>query len=189
VRARAGWTRRRARTAGRIENCRRRQQQAGPAHQLRHAVVQRAVFGQIGWRHVHHHLHHGQAGHEQLAAQRALGLLLLFAVARRVIRIGGIAYGVQRGQNVAGAAIVRTPAHVQALGGDVELGAGHAGQLLRRCSISQTQAAQRMPSTASVVSRSPGFSRSEARVGIVVQLQFRRHLRAFRVAAYSVRSR
>ena len=163
---------------GRIEHSGQRQQQAGPLHQRSHVGLQRAVRGQVGGHCVHHHLHHAQAGDEQLATQGLAGAAKLGFMPGRVERIGGVADLAHGAEDGAQPALRRVPPHEEPPGRDIHVGCGNAGELAQ-AALDQPDAG----GAAQAIHRQRRFQHAVGGavlfggVGVVIQAQLRRQHR------------
>jgi hypothetical protein len=164
----------------RIHQRRHGHQQGRPAHQAGHVVIHAALARHVRRHGVHHHLHHRQAGDEQLPEQRLARALKLLTVPHRIVGIGRVPDGPHGGKDVAGLARIGAPAHMQALGHGVDLGAQHARharktQLDEANARSATNIGHRINRRGDMRIRC-GRGIAGSRHGLlVVQQQFRRH--------------
>ena len=87
--------------------------------------------GEIGGEGVHHHLHHGEAGHKQTPERSALRAPLHCAVdagGRRAHRPGAVARARDDSEDLVQAGVRGMPAHAHAVGCQVRLDCRDAGQ-------------------------------------------------------------
>ena len=112
---------------GGIGHDRKRQHQAGPAHQCRRIGGEPGVSRDIGGKRIHHHLHHAEPGDRQ--AQQGIPALAVAAGFHRarIVGIGAIADRLDRRQNVGKACFARVPVHGCAPGCVVDADGDDAG--------------------------------------------------------------